>query len=112
MSNALLPPFLKWGNYKSNDENNPDILEIKVSDLDTFDTEYSVNVQVLLKTANGLECTVLSLKSHTSKNASLFNLWVQGIKEKKIKKDTKFKLLTWIGKSKNGFPIRRFKLNL
>lgn len=103
-------PFLKWGDYTSKDKDNPDILEIKVSDLDKFETEYSVNVQVLLKTANGLEYRILPLKSHTSKNASLLNLWMQGVREKKIKKDKRIKLHTWIGESKNGFPIRRYTL--
>ncbi|MEX0861599.1 hypothetical protein [Nitrosopumilus sp.] len=105
-------PYIKWGDYTSHDENNPDVLEIKVSDLVTFDTEYSVNVQVLLKTVNGLEYRILPLKSNTSLNASLFNQWSKGVREKKIKKDTRFKLFTWIGESKNGFPIRRFRTNL
>lgn len=109
MSTDIIP-YIKWGDYTSHDEENPDVLEIKVSNLDTFDTEYSVNVQVLLKTANGLEYRILPLKSHASRNASLLTLWSKGIREKKIKKDTRFKIHTWIGESKNGFPIRRHVL--
>jgi len=105
-------PFLKWGDYTSKDENTPDTLDIKVSDLETFDTEYSENVQVLLSTPNGLEYRILPLKSHTSNNASLLKLWMEGVRQKKIKKDVRFELYTWIGLSKNGFPIRRFRLNL
>ncbi|MGY5148423.1 MAG: hypothetical protein ACW9W4_10535 [Candidatus Nitrosopumilus sp. bin_7KS] len=105
-------PFLKWGDYTSNDENTPDILDIKVTDLETFETEYSENVQVLLQTPNGLEYRILPLKSHTSMNSALLKLWMQGVQQKKIKIDSRIKLHTWLGLSKNGFPIRRFRLNL
>lgn len=105
-------PFLKWGDYTSRDENTPDTLEIKVTDLKTFETEYSENVQVLLKTVNGLEYRILPLKSHTSMNSALLKLWMHGVQQKKIKKDSRMELHTWIGLSKNGFPIRRFKMNL
>jgi len=101
-------PFLKWGDCPSKDENTPDILDIKVCDLETFDTEYSENVQVLLHTPNGLEYRILPLKSHMSKNASLLKFWKQGVRERKIKKDSRIKIRTWIGESKNGFPIRRY----
>lgn len=105
-------PFLKWGDYTSRDENTPDVIDIKVCSLETFKTEYSENVQVLLKTPNGLEYRILPLKSHTSNNASLLKLWKQGVREKKIKKDSRIQIRTWMGESKNGFPIRRFQLNL
>jgi len=105
-------PFVKWGDYKSSDSNNPDTLKIKVCDLDTFETEYSENIQVLLETTNGLESRILPLKSHTSLNASLLKMWNKSIQEKKIKKDSTIKLNTWLGESKNGYPIRRFSMNL
>ena len=111
MSTEIIP-YIKWGDYTSKDETNPDILDIKVSDLDTFETEYSVNVQILLKVEDKLECRNLPLKSHTSKNASLLNMWKKEVREKRIKKDARIKLETWLGESKNGFPIRRFNLNL
>jgi len=40
----------------------------------------------------------------------LLQKWNDGIKKKKIKVGKKFKLLTWLGTSKNNFPIRRFEL--
>jgi len=102
--------YIKWGDYKSNDSDNPDYLEFKVSDLETFETEYSVNVQILLKIDDKLEYRNLPLKSHTSKNASLLKQWNEGVRTKKIKEGNRIRMQTWIGKSRNGFSIRRFIL--
>lgn len=109
MSTEIIP-YIKWGDYKSKDENNPDYLEIKVSDLETFDTEYSVNAQILFKTEDRLEYRILPLKSHASKNASLLKQWNECIRTKIIFVGKRIRLQTWIGESKNGFPIRRFVL--
>jgi len=99
-------PYIKWGDYKSQEEENPDILEFKVSDLDKFDSEYSVNVQILLKVENKFEYRNLPLKSHNSRNASLLKQWNEGVKTKKIKKGKKIQLETWLDKSKYNFGIR------
>ena len=49
------PPFLKLGNYKSKDENNPDIIKVKPLELETFETEYGVNVRAEV---NGVEMNI------------------------------------------------------
>ncbi|MCA9827124.1 MAG: hypothetical protein KC444_01850 [Nitrosopumilus sp.] len=102
--------YIKWGDYKSQDQEEPDYLEFKVSDLGTFETEYSVNVQMLQKIDDKLEYRILPLKSHTSRNASLLKQWNDGVRTKKIREGKRIRLQTWIGKSKNGFPIRRYVL--
>ena len=41
-------PFLKWGQYKSKSEKSPDTLLIKVTETDTFETEYSRNISAIV----------------------------------------------------------------
>jgi hypothetical protein len=109
LSEPSLPPFIKWSNYKSTDENNPDILELKVVETETFDTEYSVCVKVLLKKDQHWSEAILTLKSHNSANGSFLKLWIDGVKRGTIRKGTVIKIATWLGTSKNGHPIRRFR---
>jgi len=106
----LYPPFFKWSTCKSKDEKNPDVLELEAIDADTFETEYSVNARVLHKQENEWIEVNLPLHSFESKNRQLLELWTLGIKQEKIKQGVRFKLLTWMGISKNKFPIRRFDL--
>ncbi len=44
MSESSFPPFLKWGSYTSHSEKNPNELEVEPQEIDTFETEYSINV--------------------------------------------------------------------
>ena len=106
MSESLFPPFLKWGNYNSKDENNPDILKVEPLELETSETEYSINVIVKV---DGEEKTI-PLHNFESKNRRLFQLWIKAKKEGRIKTGKKFKIKTWLGISKNNFPIRRYEL--
>ncbi len=106
MSNSSFPPFLKWGRYTSKDEKNPDVLEVEPQEIDTFETEYSINVNAKV---DGIDMAV-PLHSLESNNMQLLQKWNDGIKKKKIQVGKKFKLLTWLGISKNNFPIRRFEL--
>jgi hypothetical protein len=103
-------PFIKWGNYKSTDKNNPDILKLRALETETFETEYGTNAEVQLHDGTKLSDAVLVLKSHASTNASLLNAWTRAVKDGKIKAGTIFVLKTWLGTSKNKHPIRRFKL--
>ena len=102
--------YIRWGDYKSQDKNKPDVLEFKVLETETFETEYSINVKVEQKTSNGEKEAILPLKSKTSDNASLLQLWQKGVKDGLIKKGKKFVLKTWLGLSKNNRPIRKFEL--
>lgn len=103
-------PFIKWGSYKSTDQNNPDVLELKAEDIESFETSYSINVEVQQKVDGQWKECILPLKSHESKNASLLDQWVKATKAKNLKKGKLFKLKTWLGESKFGRPIRRFSL--
>jgi len=103
---SSFPPFLKWGSYTSKDEKNPNELEVEPQEIDTFETEYSINVNVKI---DGVEMA-MPLQSFESNNRQLLQKWQEGITKKKIQVGKKFKLRTWLGISKNNFPIRRFEL--
>ena len=104
MSNDSFPPFLKWGNYKSEDQNNPDKLFIQVTEIDTFETEYGVNVNAIV---DGVEMAI-PLHNFNSANTALLKLWNNNVKKKLIKKNVKIVLYTYIGQSKNGRRIRKW----
>jgi len=104
LSESSFPPFLKWGKYKSEDESNPDKLHIEVTDLETFETEYGVNVNAIV---DGQEMAI-PIQNFNSLNMSLLKIWNSNIRKGKIKKGGKFTLLTWMGLSKNARKIRRW----
>ncbi|MCH7560706.1 MAG: hypothetical protein IIC67_04955, partial [Thaumarchaeota archaeon] len=79
-----LAPFIKWGDYTSKDGNIPDILYLEVIDVETFDTEFSTNVQVKQKINDSWEERVLPLKSHESNNSQLLQLWNKAKRKRKI----------------------------
>lgn len=106
MSETNFPPFLKWGDYKSTDEQNPDVLNIKVLETETFETEYSINVRAEVNK----EEKIIPLHSFESNNKQLLQKWNNGIKSGKIKEGKKFKIKTWLGTSKNNRKIRRYEL--
>lgn len=112
MSDSNFPPFIKWGSFKSQSQNEPDILELQVSDEQTFETAYSVNAKVLQKDADGKWTEkVLPLKSHESVNNILLKEWEQNARKDLLKAGKKFLLKTWLGKSKRSdHNIRRFVL--
>lgn len=106
-----LTPFLKWGSYKSNDQNKPDILECKVNGIETFTTEYSENVKIFLIEGGNWEERIMPLKSHDSMNSQLIQLWNKAVKQNKLKDGKRFFINTWLGVSKNKRPIRRYQLS-
>lgn len=106
MSNANYPPFLKLGNYKSVDVASPDKLECEVTDVDTFETEYGINVNI---TVDG-QAVALPLHNFNSKNTSLLKLWTDNVQKGRIKKGVKFNLYTYLGKSRNDRPIRKWRM--
>jgi hypothetical protein len=106
MSESLYPPFLKWGDYKSKDEKNPDVIEVEILELETFETEYSINVRA---NVDGIE-KIIPLHSFESKNKQLIQKWNDAVRNKKAKVGKKLKIKTWLGISKNKNPIRRFEL--
>ena len=106
MSNTSYPPFLKWGDYHSKDEKSPNEIEVEPLELEFFETEYSMNINA---NVDGIE-KVIPIHSFESKNKQLLTKIMDAKKSGKIKVGEKFKILTWLGISKNKFPIRRFEL--
>jgi len=106
MAESLYPEFLKWSKYTSKDEKQPDVLNVKVLETETFETEYTVNVRAEV---DGIE-TIIPLHSFESKNNQLLQLWSDAVRNGKAKVGKKIKIRTWLGISKNKFPIRRFEL--
>lgn len=107
---STLAPFIKWGNYHSKDKDNPDVLELQIAEAETFETAYSVNVRVYHNDNGEWIEKVLPLKSHESVNASLLKEWEKNEKKGLVQKNKHFKLETCLDTSKNGRPIRRFRL--
>lgn len=111
MSNTILAPFIKWGNYKSQLESNPDVLELQVVEVETFDTAYSTNVRVRQRIGDDWEERILPLKAYESVNSSLQKEWQKAENKKLVKVGKRFVLKTWLGRSKRSdFPMRRFVL--
>jgi hypothetical protein len=103
-------PFIKWGSCKSDTKDKPDVLELQIADPETFETAYSINVRVYEYVENQKVEKILPLKAHESVNSSLLKEWGKNSKKDLIKPNKIFKLFTWLDVSKNGRPIRRFKL--
>ncbi len=106
MSNANYPPFLKLGNYKSEDIASPDKLEVEVTDVDTFETEYGINVNAIVDKQE----VAIPLHNFNSKNTSLLKLWTENVRKGKIENGVKFNLYTYLGKSRNDRPIRKWRM--
>jgi hypothetical protein len=107
-STANFPEFLKWGLYTSKDKENPDVLKVKVLDVETFDTEFSTNIRALVDEVE----KIIPLHNFESKNKQLFKEFLKAKKEGKIKVGKDFKIVTYLGVSKANkeFSIRRFEL--
>lgn len=104
LSNTSFPPFLKWGSYKSEEQENPDKLSIDVTETETFETEYGVNVNAIV---DGTEMAI-PLHNFNSANTALLKLWNNNVKKGNIKKGVKFTLYTYLGQSKNARKIRKW----
>ncbi len=109
MTQTEWPPFLKWGQYKSTDENSPDILTMRVKDTEPFPTKYSTNVNAKLQYGQEWTDVIIPLKSHESNNASLLTQWQMYVKKGLLKEGKELVIKTWLGTSmRTGKPIRRF----
>ena len=103
--NDGLTKFLRWGDFKSTDKNRPDIIELECGEsTDTFLTEFSTCVKAKMNS----EDINIPLKSNTSANPQPLKEFLKHVDSGKIKAGQLFKLLTFLGTSKNDRPIRRF----
>src|SRR3989338_9071548 len=97
MSNeSSLTPFLHWGNYKSNDEKNPDVLHLVVAESEPFATTYSTNIKAKVDD-KGL--FIIPLHNFESANKALLNDYTNLWREQKIKDGSSIEVRTWLGVS-------------
>ena len=92
------------GDYKSEDKDKPDKIKIKVTEIETFETEYGININAIV----GKKEMAIPIQNFNSANTSLLKLWNNNIQNGKIRKGVKFALLTWLGVSKKA--IRRYNV--
>ena len=108
---SLFPEFFKWSDCKSKTEKKPDTINIKVTELETWESEYSINLNVDVKQKDKFIEMSISLKSHESKNSALLDLWNKAVKLNRIKLGDTIAIQTWLGKStKSDYAMRRWRL--
>ena len=108
---SLFPAFFKWSDCKSKTEKKPDTINIKVTELETWEAEFSINLNVDVKQKDKFIEMSISLKSHESKNSALLDLWNKAVKMKRIQLGDTIAIQTWLGKStKSDYAMRRWRL--
>ena len=108
---SLFPAFFKWSDCKSKTEKKPDTINIKVTELETWESEYSININADVKQHDKFIEMSISLKSHESKNSALLDLWNKAVKLNRIKLGDTIAIQTWLGKStKSDYAMRRWRL--
>ena len=108
---SLFPEFFKWSDCKSKTEKKPDTINIKVTELETWESEYSINLNADVKQKDKFIEMSISLKSHESKNSALLDLWNKAVKLNRIKLGDTIAIQTWLGKStKSDYEMRRWRL--
>ena len=108
---SLFPAFFKWSDCKSKTDKKPDTIDIKVTELETWESEYSINLNADVKQHDKFIEMSISLKSHESKNSALLDLWNKAVKLNRIKLGDTIAIQTWLGKStKSDYAMRRWRL--
>ncbi len=111
MSNdTSLTPFFHWGECKSSDEKNPDVLHLVVEDAEPFATTYSTNIKAEIQ-GKGLH--IIPLHNFESANKALLNEFSKMWKSGKIKDGSSVKVNTWLGVSTRNpdKKLRRWKIS-
>lgn len=104
-------PWIGWSGYTSTDTNNPDKLQIKIVETETFETEYSTAVKVMVKRETRWLFYFLPLKSNNSSNDKLLRLWAKNVKNGRLKPGVIFTLATYKRPSKRSkWMIREFDM--
>lgn len=103
-STTEFPKFLKWSEYHSKDEKNPDVIEIKLTS-ELFDTKFSPCIRGIV---SGVEKTIpIGYKG-------LLQLIQESLRLGKIYIGKDFKIITHLGISKFNpeRTPRRFRLEV
>ena len=110
MSESSLIPFFKWGDCKSTDADNPDVVTMLIMEAEPFETTYSINIKA---DVDGVGMRIIPLHNFDSANKGLLkefsNLWKAG----KIKDGSKIEVRTWVGVSTRNADkkLRRWKIS-
>ena len=109
-SDSSLTPFLHWGDYKSNDEKNPDVIITKITEVEPFETTYSTNIKAEI---DGKGLHIIPLHNFESANKALLNEFSKLWRGQKIKDGSSVKIKTWLGVSTRnaGRKLRRWKIS-
>ena len=92
-------PWVKWSEYTSTDKDKPDLLEVKVVETETFETNYSTAVKALIKKGAEWVLHYLPLRAKNSTNSKLKDLWDKNVGNGQIKPEAEFTLQTHKRKS-------------
>jgi len=109
-NDTSLTPFLHWGEYKSSDEKNPDVLHLVIAAAEPFATTYSTNIKAEIKD-KGLH--IIPLHNFESANKALLNEFSKMWKSGKIKDGSSVIVHTWLGVSTRNAEkkLRRWKIS-
>jgi len=109
-SDTSLTPFLKWGDYKSSDEKNPDVIEMLIVESEPFETTYSTNIKADVA---GSGKQIIPLHNFESANKGLLNEFSRLWKKGKIKDGSSIVVSTWLGVSTRNAEkkLRRWKIS-
>ena len=109
-SDSSLTPFFHWGDCKSNDEKNPDVLRIVVVEAEPFATAYSTNIKAEVDD-KGLY--IIPLHNFESANKALLNDFSKLYRAQKIKDSSSIVIHTWLGVSTRNADkkLRRWKIS-
>ena len=106
------PPFIKWGDYKSQDENNPDVLIMQVVDPEVRENLYGYYIEVVHNDNGAWKEKNLPLRYHDHWNRKLIKDYLEKYNLGLIGKNTHIILKTWLRKSKRSIhQVREFVLD-
>ena len=106
-------PFIKWGDYKSQDENKPDVLILQVVDPEIRENLYSSYVEVVHNDDGTWKEKNLPLHQHDHWNHRLLKDYLEKYNLGLIQKNTHIILKTWLRKSKRSmYQVREFVLEI
>ena len=107
------PPFIKWGDYKSEDENKPDVLILQVADPEIRENLYSSYVPVVHNDNGERKEKNLPLHQHDHWNRKLLKDYLEKYNLGQIRQNTRILVKTWLRKSKrSAYLVRDFTLEI
>jgi hypothetical protein len=102
--------FIGWSPFKRTDKDKPDVLELKSQTKEIWSTKYSKCTNVSYNLDGVWSDAILPLKALNSDSPGIIKQWTETVESGQIKVGEAVKILTWLDKSINNHPIRRFKL--